>query len=687
MTAGASLDVSGQGVLFDGLTESSAGGRISLSSSSGNVTVDAGSTLDLSAGTGQGAGGALSMAAPEGAVTLAGSVLGAGGAGSPGASLSVDAQSLNFPALVALATSSGMTGTFSVHERGPGDLILGASQTLQSSQITLTADAGSIDVAGVLTADSSNGGLIDLNAQQNIVVDGQLLATATGNAARGGTIDLFSASGGVYVNADALLNVGGQSSSGAALASTGQVLITMPRSAALSLLAGAPQVSLAGSIEGAAQIQLEGNQVYSVPAGSLPALDELADPSNPLYADATTFMQNAGAIEQAILASTGKTVSVLPGIQIQSPGDLTIGSSFDLSTWRFGSTPGILTLQAAGNVNVDSSITDGFATGSYTLSSTPSASWSYRITAGADLSGANPLGLADPSTLPVTGASVILAPGVPASSRGVPNAPTMIRTGTGFIDIAAAQDLVLGNQASVIYTAGEAGSVGTPVSALQNLPYPVNGGSITVTVARDVVGATSGDLFTDWLWRTAQSSGKGGVVPTAWTVNFGTFEQGIGALAGGDLAVTAGGHILDLGAVVPTVGAPVSGQTAPIEENVGGLLTVSAGGNILGGKFLNMAGSATLSAGGQIGEGSLQAGASRGLYPPLAMGDSRFSVTAASGITIEAVLDPTLVESSSQQSAQTFQPYATYNGHSSVTLLSAGGNVSLINDGLGDLRR
>src|SRR5262249_19469201 len=162
---------------------------------------------------------------------------------------------------------------------------------------------------------------------------------------------------------------------------------------------------------------------------------------------------------------------------------------------RFGSanSPGILTLQAAGNVNVNHSISDGFADAStYTLSSTPGPSWSYQITAGADLAGANPLGLT--STIPTTGASGILASGGPSTLRSGVGSPVAIRTGTGTIQIAAAQDLVLGNQASVIYTAGEAGD-GTILNGihgqgLSGLAYPVNGGSIDIAVGRNIVGAT-----------------------------------------------------------------------------------------------------------------------------------------------------------------------------------------------------
>ncbi len=694
VTTSAELNVGGQGISFAGETMSSAGGHIDLQSASGSVTIDSGATINVSSGTGVGAGGALTLSAPNGAVSVSGTVLGSGGPGQPGASLSVDAQSLDFASLLNTVAAGGLTGDLSVHERGAGDLVVAATNDLQAQQIELTADGGSIDIMGELNAGAANGGVITLNAQNNVVVGGTLLATATGNANRGGDVNLASATGGVYVNPTAEINVGGQSSPTAALQSTGEIWITAPSTSVLSVLNADPttrQLVLGGSVLGASVVQIEGSEVYQVPAGVLPALDESAVATNPLYANAAAFMQNSTAIAAALQINGGPTIQVVPGVQIQSNGDLTINTTFDLSTWRFNGVPGVLTLRAAGNIYVDASISDGFpsfqADGSlpanYELSPSAGPSWSYQLTAGADLGSADPLGLAAPSALPATGGSVILAAGIPSSPTGGANAPIMIRTGTGTIQIAAAQDLVLGNQASVIYTAGEAGP-GTVLNGisgqgLDGFAYPINGGSIDINVGRNVIGATSDELFSDWLWWTGANTTRGVFVPTAWTIAFSRFEQGIGALGGGDLTITAGGNIDDLGAVVPSVGVPIPGQLAPTEEN-DGMLTIAAGGDISGGKFLDMAGSASITAGGQVDQGSVQAGSPRGLYPILAMGDSQFTVTARSGLTIEAVIDPTLLPQSADQDVKKVSYFGTYNNDSSVTLLSAGGNVDIVNE-------
>ena len=676
VTSGAALNVAGQGLTFAGLEESSSGGRVNLQSDSGSVLIDSGATLDVSAGTGNGAGGAISLTASSGAVTIDGTLKGAGGTGALGGSLSVDAQSLSFSDIVGIVGSGGFTGGLSVHERGSGDLVLSEGQQIVSSQIGLTADGGSIDIAGTLNASGANGGQISLNAMNDVVIDGQLLATATANAARGGTVDLLSANGGVYVNSDATINVGGQSSAGSALQSTGEVWITAPQSSVQSVLNTDPstrQLVLAGNIQGAGNVQIEASKTYQDTTGTLTSLSSVGS-SDPLM-DATAFMQQyAAAITTALQGSRPLPIQVLPGIDIQSSGDLTIADAIDLSNVRFGSAPGVLTLQATGNIYVNNSISDGFASATSSALST-GPSWSYQITAGADLAGANPLGFEATSSIPTSGASVIVAGGTAASGRrGSVPSEVMIRTGTGTIQIAAAQDLVLTNQYSVIYTAGE--PEGATTLSGTTLVYPVNGGSVDINVGRNVVGATSTQLFSDWLWWTVPSTGKGGTTtPTAWTIAFADFAQGIGALGGGDLTVNAGGNITDLGAVVPSVGVPVGDGS--VEENHG-ILTVNAGGDLLGGKLMDMAGSASITAGGQIGAGSAQPGLdgnSYQLYPILAMGDSQFLVQARSGITIGNVLDPTLLPTSTEQASRIVGKFGTYNSDSSLNLLSAGGDV------------
>ncbi len=52
---------------------------------------------------------------------------------------------------------------------------------------------------------------------------------------------------------------------------------------------------------------------------------------------------------------------VVPGIDITSTGNLTLASTLDLLNQRFDGEPGVLTLRAAGNLQLNGSLSDGIA--------------------------------------------------------------------------------------------------------------------------------------------------------------------------------------------------------------------------------------------------------------------------------------------------------------------------------------
>jgi filamentous hemagglutinin len=696
---GTAINVSGFSETFDGDTRSAGGGTVNLDALGGDIIVAPNAVIDVSAGTGAAGGGSLSLAAPKGGVSIAGTVAAAGAAGQPGGSLSVDAQQLDFGSLLSLAGTAGFSQAVDIHQRGPGDFVIGSGATLRATDVELTADGGSVRVLGSIDASTDLGGTILLAAADDIEIGGTLTAGSATRADRGGTVELFAANGGLYLDSGSVISVGGLGA-----ADTGTVWMRAPQSSVLTVLSGAPEVTMNGSISGAANVYLEGYKAYTDTSGSIGDAQVAADPvNNPWYADAATFMTNAGAVASALGHGSDPTFTVLPGIEIDAPGDLTISSPWDLSAWRFGpngTVPGILTIRTGGNLYVDQSISDGFPgldPGSgFTLDSSATTSWSYRLSAGALLTSSNPLAVRGPteSAPPgATGGSVLIAPGELADPINGVQGPTMIRTGTGNIWIAAAQDLTLGNQASVIYTAGTAGPGlpidDTPNSQFQDMPYPVGGGNIDIRVGQDVVGAPTNQLFTDWLWRVGISpSDPQGYQPTAWAPSYGYFEQGIGALGGGDVTVVAGRNILDLGANVPSTGVPLgTGQAASttLSQVNDGVLRITAGGDIEGGKFLDMAGDAFISAGGAINIGSPQMGSNGqtgGLYPVLGVGSGQFQLQARQSIEIDAIVDPTMLPMSADQIGSyggLMTGFATYTDASSVSLLSVGGDVTLAN--------
>ncbi len=172
--------------------------------------------------------------------------------------------------------------------------------------------------------------------------------------------------------------------------------------------------------------------------------------------------------------------------------------------------------------------------------------------------------------------------------------PRIVRTGTGQIDLAATGDLVLGDQFSVIYTAGVSGPgirfPGLPFDGgLSNLPFPHRGGDINIDVGRDVVGAKSSQMIADWQWRTGCQQAEtacNAFVSTAWTVNFEFFQQGIATLGGGSVDIDAGRNVSDLWTSSASIGRQVGG-ISPAQNQVelagGGDVSVRAGGDFVGG--------------------------------------------------------------------------------------------------------
>ena len=715
VSADAVINVAGFGVDFDGETRSAPGGAINLTSASGDILVAPTALLDISAGTGTASGGSLSLTAPLGLVTLGGALHAAGGVGQSGGDLTIDAARFDFPSLVALGSSAGLTGRWDLRERGrPGDgltsdIVLSPGSTLRATDVSVSTDQGAIEIFGTIDASSPLGGQITLASQYGLEVGGTLLAGSTAHADRGGTIQLDSNTGLLFVDSGAVLSVGGTG-----FTPTGTIWMRAPQQSVLSVASetAAHDVRLDGKVVGAANIYLEGFKSYE--STTVDASTVAADPGNPLYADAAAFTQTVAQNQTAFSTALGSNVTVLPGVEIDARGDLHVASAWDLSAWRFGpdagtpggGIPGVLTLRATGNLYVDQSISDGvtLVTGPFVslplLGATQGPSWSYRLAAGASLDSANPLAVLSRPELSGTAdnGNFVLAAGVPIpndpATQGT-GAPMVIATGTGFINVTAAGDVRLANQASTIYTVGVAGTKDLVIddtlngnSNFQNLPYATGGGSISVTAGRDVLGAPSDQLFTDWLWRTGNTGAAGARFQApSWTPSITFFNQGVGALGGGDLTVRAGRNVVDLGANVPSVGRPVGDNTpsgTTTQELNDGVLRIIAGADISGGKFLDMAGPAFIRAAGGLNQGtSPLTGGTRGLYPVLALSSGQLDAMARRGVAIETILNPTLLPESSFQSPVAQPFFSTYSDSSGVSLTSVGADVDLINQAAG----
>ncbi len=678
----AALDLAGPSVTFDTLQVAGNGGRLIASSAAGDISVAAGAVIDLSAGGPNADGGELMLTAPNGAVSLLGTLRAAASTPANGGQFSLDAQTL--PALGPLSgllEAGGFTGSVTLRQQGAGDLTLPASATLTAGDVTITG-AGSVDILGTIDASGVSGGSVLLAAQNTIDVEGTIRANASGAAQAGGNVQLWSESGDIDINTPAVLNLsGGNGGAG------GTLSLRVPTTSLTALVNGAggpPPVQLSGTITGSSQVVAEGVSIYVEQGNTVLTQSQMsATSSNPIYANAATFTQSAPAISVALADSSNLNVSVVPGIEIQSTGDLTIPTAWDLSQWRFGTTAGILTLRAAGNLIVEGSLSDGFnGATTMVLPTTPGPSWSYRLVAGADLTASDVMDVLPLSAVPGSG-NLEIAGGQVDTINSAPQ-PVMIRTGTGAIDIAAAGDLTFGNRASVIYTAGENSGVGIPLSGLGNLAYPTNGGNISISVGGDIIGAPTNQLVTSWLWRIGAVSGAR-TAATGWTDNYAWFEESVGALAGGNVTISAGGSIRELSVAIPTIGVQVGGTTAAQSEVVvtgGGNLNVEAGSDITGGSYFVGQGAGSLVAWDSIGPDESGASYATGIAPIVALGAASMTVTARGDLQLEGAVNPFLLPQGRAQpvTQTTASAFSTYGDSSAVTLLSAGGDVTLLND-------
>lgn len=675
-----SVDVAGVDQSYGTVTVATPGGNVSLSAT-GDIDLQSGSAINVSAGTG-GNGGSLALSAPTGTVTTNGKLEGEG----QGASFSVTAQNFDFGSLSSTlnaANAAQFSGSQSYWLLGGGDLTLNGNIT--ASNVLLEADGGNVDVEGTINASGTSGGSVTLAAANEITLNGTIDANASAAGGNGGTVELDLGDSGTQLNfgSSSVINVsgGGTSETAASLGATavlsgsgGSVLFRVPYDTNSPV--GFSGVTLAGNIKGAASTVLE---VYDNKLNE-PVVDQAGD------VDITSLDPSWAAYDQTIASNESSEVAAVvsdanasswnfvvdPGVEIDATGSITLDTPWDLSTWHFAGPnalnpsediAGILTLRAAGGVTFNASLSDGVS-GTTADGGFPAlmdeGSWSYRIVAGADLN------VADPLAVTTAGgqqpANVTIGS---ASSSGV-----TVRTGTGSINVAASGDFVLGNSTSVLYTAGiddGASPVGGSVRRRTYLPdYATDGGDISIDVGGDVLGAADTSQFVSaWLWRNAN-----GGTQVSWSVDLGNFDQGVGALGGGNVTVRAGGDVQDFSASIPSIGVWNGGTVDVID---GGRLAVSAGGSILGGSYYVGQGSATLSAGGGVGISD-----DTGVAPLIGVGDASVSVTGRTDVTLADIVNPTLLNIGQSQ-AQTFNGYyfSTYGGSAAASLTSVGGNVNL----------
>lgn len=726
LLAGSEVNATGAGKTFADKTLFVSGGAVILESHGGNVNVKKevkttdGNTIDAakidvsgaSAGGDGGDAGRLEVRAADGTATLAGTLKGQKGSSTAaGGEFLLDAGSVaDLSALAGKLGASGFSESVDVRARG-GGMALNSGTTLKAHEVKLATDNGNLTIAGTIDASGAKGGSIELwanrgataNTGKLTLADGanlkatatEILAKASGSRGEGGDVTLgVSASSAAHAEEARLLMLAGSSidvsaATGSA-AGGGKVLLRAPRvggneiaitgnaDGSLAHQPGTKSAMIGTTITGASSVAAEAVRIHETTGNlSINTAQQTA-----WKTDTAAFMANAAAIKVR-LGLSDAFARVHAGIEARATGDITLSNDWNLYGWRDGGVPGALTLRANGDVKVGASLSDGFS--SLTANTVGSGeSWSYRIVAGAADNAANPLELAAPAALGDKG-NLTLA------------ANKLVRTGTGSIDIAAGGKIT-GEANAVVYTAGTAGATiptaeFAAIHNINNPSFPTRGGDLSLAAQGDIKFQRNSDhIVVDWLWRqgrlqadgTLGNTSNGSANNTAWWINFPQFKDGVATLGGGDVRVKAGGMIEGLSVSAPTNARLKGKNILPSAENLvlqgGGDVNVIAASNIVNGKFYAAAGTMDITAGEAFG--------TDGAANIIALGDSVVRVKAGSGVRVDKIVDPFLMEQAiGNTTGSTIQTgyndkrltyFSNYSAASRVDLTALNGRMALV---------
>lgn len=678
-----------QGVVkqFDTQHVYAPGGVVTLSSASGDVILGDGTSIDVSGAEGGDAGG-ITVQAAQGEFDLKGQLRAVANARAgqdprpAGGSFTLDVGSITdftdnpgtvvdgFTHVNRVLQAGGFNTSRHVRVRGDNEnLVLAASETITARDVRMVADAGDVDIAGDIDARGTRGGSVELwangavHVRDGAVIDASALpsdALPTEPGQRGGSVLLATqdttTTGGINVESGAIIDVTGTGDQ----TDSGSVHVRAPR---IGTAEDEVAVSaLRGTVRGAGKITIEAFKVYTPAAGAT-----LYDSINGALTEANTFMSNfSAALTTRLrneLALGGNSSGILDslqvrsGIEIESPGSLQLDTALNL--WGASSSPGVLTVRTAGNLTLNANLSDGFSTATATGVLQSGDSWSYRLVAGAEIDSADAMAVQPLNAL------------APSDGNFAMAANTLVRTGTGDIEIAARDDVNLASGA-VIYTAGQPdiaplANFGAPASGFRP-NYPLDGGDLSIQARGDIVsaqprnanGVAYQQVVTDWLWRFGNFNTGSDQKYLTWYPRFDLFKQGVAAFGGGDVRVAAGGDLDNFSVALPTNGRmpdvashdntlPISPDADNLRVLGGGDMRVTAGGDIHSGVYYLGAGTGTIQARGSL-DSNLNVSRSSGdliipsqpLYTILALGDGQLDVSAGGSLTVQTIMNPTV---------------------------------------------
>ncbi|WPO40327.1 filamentous haemagglutinin family protein [Tardiphaga sp. 42S5] len=666
---GAIIDVGGFGKTFNDVTAYASAGSIELTSVGGSVVAHAGSTLNLSAASGGGDAGKLAaIASGGGSVTLNGQI-DAHAASGKGGAFALDIGALpDFAGFSQQLATAGFSRSRTFRIRS-GDIVLNG--VTQVENFDLSTDAGKVTITGTVDGSAAYGGNIAISAGNGLVMTGAANLFARSTTALGSGRVALTASGGRLDVQGGIIDVSGGNG--------GKVRFRAEQVAGPDYVA---VDTLSATIVGARSTVLEG--VWR-PGTTVTTVDAaLRDHAT---AVANDFVGHGNDIKARLHA--GNDVIVASGIEIRSDTDLSLNVDWDLS--GLTAREGALTLRAAGNLNINGHISDGFSDVTRSGALLAQDSWDIKLVAGADLGAADALSVKPLAALAAGKGSLIVGD----ATHGY-----QIRTGTGDIAVQAGGNIELAHYESVIYTAGRNDTtVHSDFVAPPGAEYGIFGGNLAIAANGNVstrlpVDNSDNMLYTNWLKKDGVTDDQ--LLFTSqqatWWINYGRFTQGIGVLGGGNIDVQAGGDLDNLTVVLATTGrvhgGTVQGASRSLQIDNGGALNVVAGGDIKAGNYYIARGAGALDAGtfaigrtvrGRSFDTAVGVMTSYDIAPVLALGDATLNVRTAGDLRLQAVLDPlmTLDPSKPVSDGQTFMLSQTDDTR--LSLASTGGNITLVN--------
>ncbi|MCH8180486.1 MAG: filamentous hemagglutinin N-terminal domain-containing protein [Proteobacteria bacterium] len=630
---------------------------------------------------------------------------------------------------------------FNVRQRD-GNLSL--NEQVKAAMVALTADTGGLALGSQARIDATTaaGGVVQLQSQGDLTLnDGaHIEARSTRDGANGGDVLLASSQGTIQLGAATVVaDSEGDDKDGRI------VLRARQTQTAQGAYTGGMNVErISGSAPAtlqAGRVQLDGVRVYddttktSLVSGATTTTAWGMTGTDGLQTHATDFASSAN--QTAILAKAGLSGTANAGVRAEAEivarsatGSFAVGTTAQdiqmaAAPGTAGNQPMNLTVRAAGDLNVNGSVSSGLsgATTSATVQAGEGAS--LRFVAGADLTSAN---------VNATQADASKGHFTLASNK-------LIRTTTGSIDVHASGDVRLmaattTTPSSIYVTGGLSSLAATEVFAVANTSQSINaatgatgayptassvfterGERLTVFAGAEVGSfeSVSFDNGKEKKVRQQLLQGTGNYfvhggalgssqvsanVPVAWFSRFNDFRQGFGSFGGGNVSITAGTDISNLAVVAPTsarsvlnVDASGNVQSSSLKVLNGGDVTVSAGGDIRGGLYFLGRGEGRLSAGGSLLAGDDRqvpntTPVSGKLVAPGAMlgvMDGHWSVSAVDDLTVSHIFNPTAIPflastASTGLTNTRASVYYTYAADAGASLSSLKRNVTLAPD-------